>query len=355
MFLSIATSNMVATSLAKKDREEAQRHISMLLFAALASGLGMLLLMKLFGAQILSTFIGSKNLGIVPAANSYVQIRGLAWPAVLVGMVAQSASLAMKDSFGPLKVLVIASVVNAIGDVALCCFWHYGIVGAAWATMVSQFLAAFLMVESLNRTGFNALLLSIPSASELLQIFELAAPVFVTMFSKVAFYSLLTYFATSMGTITLAAHQVMIGVYCMCTVWGEPLSQTAQSFMPELIYGINRNLDKAKQLLRSLVIIGICAGCLLGTIGTMVPWLFPYLFTSDYNVVGEMQRVLFPYFVALMITPATHSLEGTILAGRDLRFLSLSMSSCFSFGSLLLLVSNQSVIFNIRNFSSIFR
>ncbi|CAN6485191.1 unnamed protein product [Victoria cruziana] len=324
MFLSIATSNMVATSLAKKDREEAQRHISMLLFAALASGLGMLLLMKLFGAQILSTFIGSKNLGIVPAANSYVQIRGLAWPAVLVGMVAQSASLAMKDSFGPLKVLVIASVVNAIGDVALCCFWHYGIVGAAWATMVSQFLAAFLMVESLNRTGFNALLLSIPSASELLQIFELAAPVFVTMFSKVAFYSLLTYFATSMGTITLAAHQVMIGVYCMCTVWGEPLSQTAQSFMPELIYGINRNLDKAKQLLRSLVIIGICAGCLLGTIGTMVPWLFPYLFTSDYNVVGEMQRVLFPYFVALMITPATHSLEGTILVRNPAFILLLS-------------------------------
>ncbi|XP_031476655.1 protein DETOXIFICATION 46, chloroplastic-like [Nymphaea colorata] len=338
MFLSIATSNMVATSLAKKDSEEAQRHISMLLFVALASGLGMLFLMKFFGAQILSAFIGPKNLGIVPAANSYVQIRGLAWPAVLVGMVAQSASLAMRDSFGPLKVLVIASVVNAFGDVALCCFWHYGIVGAAWATMVSQFLAAFLMVDSLNRTGFNAFLLSIPSASELLQIFELAAPVFVTMFSKVAFYSLLTYFATSMGTITLAAHQVMIGVFCMCTVWGEPLSQTAQSFMPELIYGINRNLDKAKQLLQSLVIIGICTGLLLGTIGTMVPWLFPYLFTSDHNVVSEMQTVLLPYFVALVITPPTHSLEGTLLAGRDLKFLSLSMSSCFSFGSLLLLL-----------------
>ena len=30
----------------------------------------------------------------------------------------------------------------------------------------------------------------------------------------------------------------------MCTVWGEPLSQTAQSFMPELIYGVGRNLQK---------------------------------------------------------------------------------------------------------------
>lgn len=36
----------------------------------------------------------------------------------------------------------------------------------------------------------------------------------------------------------------MIQVYCMCTVWGEPLSQTAQSFMPELLYGTNRSLAK---------------------------------------------------------------------------------------------------------------
>ena len=32
----------------------------------------------------------------------------------------------------------------------------------------------------------------------------------------------------------------------MCTVWGEPLSQTAQSFMPGLINGVNRSLDKVR-------------------------------------------------------------------------------------------------------------
>ena len=36
----------------------------------------------------------------------------------------------------------------------------------------------------------------------------------------------------------------MIGVYSLCTVWGEPLAQTAQSFMPELICGADRNLQK---------------------------------------------------------------------------------------------------------------
>ena len=44
----------------------------------------------------------------------------------------------MKDSLGPLKALLIASVINGVGDVVLCTFLGYGIAGAAWATAVSQ-------------------------------------------------------------------------------------------------------------------------------------------------------------------------------------------------------------------------
>lgn len=47
-------------------------------------------------------------------------------------------SLGMKDSWGPLKALVAASVVNGFGDILLCTVLGYGIAGAAWATMVSQ-------------------------------------------------------------------------------------------------------------------------------------------------------------------------------------------------------------------------
>ncbi|ESR36678.1 hypothetical protein CICLE_v10028123mg [Citrus x clementina] len=244
MFLSIATSNLVATSLTKQDKNEVQHQISVLLFVGLACGFSMLIFTKFFGMQALFAFTGSKNVHILPAANKYVQIRGLAWPAVLTGWVAQSASLGMKDSWGPLKALVVASAVNGIGDIVLCRFLGYGIAGAAWATMASQVIAAYMMIINLNQKGYNAFAISIPLPNELLAIFELAAPVFVMMMSKVAFFTLLTYFATSMGTITLAAHQVMIQTLMMCTVWGEPLAQTAQSFMPEFLYGMNRNLAK---------------------------------------------------------------------------------------------------------------
>ena len=48
------------------------------------------------------------------------------------------SSLGMKDSWGRVKALVVASAVNGIGDIVLCSFMGYGIAGAAWATMASQ-------------------------------------------------------------------------------------------------------------------------------------------------------------------------------------------------------------------------
>ncbi|XP_062024468.1 protein DETOXIFICATION 46, chloroplastic-like isoform X1 [Rosa rugosa] len=338
MFLSIATSNMVATSLAKGDQNEVQHHISTLLFVALTCGFLMLLFTRFFGSWALTAFTGSKNVHIIPAANTYVQIRSLAWPAVLVGWVTQSASLGMKDSWGPLKALAVASAINGVGDILLCSVLGYGIAGAAWATMLSQIVAGYMMIESLNKKGYNSYAISVPSPKELLTLIGLAAPVLVTMMSKVAFYSLIVYFATSMGTYTMAAHQVMIQTFMICTVWGEPLSQTAQSFMPQLIYGVNRSLPKARMLLKSLVIIGAILGLALGIVGTSVPWLFPNIFTPDQKIIQEMHKLLIPFFLALAVTPAILSFEGTLLAGRDLRFISLSMSSCFSLGALLLLL-----------------
>ncbi|KAI8016383.1 hypothetical protein LOK49_LG05G01995 [Camellia lanceoleosa] len=338
MFLSIATSNMVATSLAKRDKKEVQHQISILLFVGLTCGILMFFFMRFLGAWALTAFAGPKNVHIVPAANKYVQIRALAWPAVLVGWVAQSASLGMKDSWGPLKALAVASTVNIIGHVILCSYLGYGIAGAAWATMVSQVISAYMMIQALNDKGYNAFAITAPSPSELTQIIILAAPVFLTISSKVAFYSLIIYFATSMGTVTVAAHQVLIQLYSMCVVWGEPLSQTAQSFMPELMYGANRSLAKARMLLKSLVIIGAFLGLILGTIGTSIPLLFPGIFTSDPKVIQQMHKVLIPFFVALCVTPCTHSFEGTLLAGRDLKFISLTMTGCFGLGSLLLLL-----------------
>jgi Na+-driven multidrug efflux pump len=199
-----------------------------------------------------------------------------------------------------------------------------------------------MMMDSLNKEGYNAYSFAIPSPQELWKISALAAPVFISIFSKIAFYSFIIYCATSMGTHVLAAHQVMAQTYRMCNVWGEPLSQTAQSFMPEMLYGANRNLPKARTLLKSLMIIGATLGLVLGVIGTAVPGLFPGVYTHDKVIISEMHRLLIPFFMALSALPMTVSLEGTLLAGRDLKFVSSVMSSSFIIGCLTLMFVTRS-------------
>ncbi|XP_024542883.1 protein DETOXIFICATION 46, chloroplastic [Selaginella moellendorffii] len=341
MFLSVATSNLIATSLANKDEKEAANHLARLLFVAFGCGMAMLAAIRFSSSSMLQAFVGAKNSGIVPAAATYVNIRAWAWPAVLVTMVAQSASLGMQDSWSPLKVLLVASLVNAFGDILLCTFLGYGIAGAAWATALSQYVAGILMLTSLKAKGYNPLAIVVPSFKDILQMIEIAAPVLMTMLSKICFYTTITYFATSLGPLTLGAHQVMIGIFTLFSVCGEPLAQTAQSFMPELISGKTRNFEQARTLLKTLLYTGAILGFSLASIGVAVPFLVPQLFTNDSAIVAQMHSVAFPFFWSIVLTPPALSLEGTLLAGRDLGFLGLSMTSCFVCGSLLMKIFHK--------------
>jgi putative MATE family efflux protein len=341
MFLSVATSNLIATSLAQKKREEAKHHLSRMLFLALACGMGLFVISEVFVTQLLQAFVGAKNYDLIPAARIYVQIRALAWPAVLVSLVAQSASLGMMDSKTPLKVLIVSSMFNLVGDVVLCSFMSYGIAGAAWATIASQYVGGILMMLSLNNKGYSAFNIQAPSLKELADIAKLTAPLLLSMISKVAFYTLVTFLATSLGATTIAAHQVMVGIYGLCAVWGEPLAQTAQSFMPPLIYGSQKNLKQAQKLLEQLVIIGLVVGTIVGLLAISIPWVCPQVFTSDPAIITQMRGITLPFIVSAMSCPPTLSLEGTLLAGRDFKFLSFSMTTCFIVGSVMLLTSRH--------------
>lgn len=324
MFLSVATSNLIATSMAHKDVEEAGRHLSRLLFVALSCGIFMTIFTHYCAPAMIRGFVGS-NLSVIPAAKTYAAIRGLAWPAVLITSVAQSASLGMQDAWGPLYVLVTASLINLFGDIILCSYMGMGIAGAAWATMASQYVGCILMLWGIHRARAIKLSMSIPSPKDLKLFMQLAAPILLTMLSKTSFYTVLTKVATSLGTVPSGAHQVMIGLFAVCAVCGEPLSQTAQSYLPALKTGKDRNLKQARLLLKSLLIFGVIMGLIVGGIAAVVPWAAPNLFTQDAAVIAEMRKIAAPLHMSLLLTPIVLSLEGTLLAGRDFAFLAKSM------------------------------
>lgn len=124
-FLGAATCNLLASASAPAPTAEGQRRkereAGRLLSHAfvLAAGLGgaALLCLRAAGPQLLTL------MGTTPAfateALSYLRIRALSAPAVLVMVVGQGACLGRQDSATPLKVYAVCAAVNTLGDYLL--------------------------------------------------------------------------------------------------------------------------------------------------------------------------------------------------------------------------------------------
>ncbi len=77
--------------------------------------------------------------------------------------------------------------------------------------------------------------------------------------------------------------QVMVGICYLCSVWGEPLAQTAQSFMPAFIHGTDRNL-KQVNLILSARSHGLEVFCFVFVLGFFL--IYFYFFWDEMNLLG---------------------------------------------------------------------
>lgn len=84
-------------------------------------------------------------------AKAYLMIYAIGVFAMLIYNAASGIFTGLGDSRTPLYLLLTSSLTNVILDYIVVRFFRWGVIGAAWATTVSQYLAAFLAVLILLR------------------------------------------------------------------------------------------------------------------------------------------------------------------------------------------------------------
>ena len=109
-------------------------------------GLGLGSFLFIFAKPLLTAIIGNDAISpvVFSAAMKYVRIRALGMPAAAVIGSTQAACLGMQDIRSPLYVLAAAAVINFIGDMLFVGQSNPllgGAAGAAWATVLSQYVA----------------------------------------------------------------------------------------------------------------------------------------------------------------------------------------------------------------------
>lgn len=90
---------------------------------------------------------------VMPEAIAYLKVYFLGSMGIVLYNTFVGILQAVGDSKHPLYYLIISSILNLALDIVLIQYFHCGVEGAAWATVISQTLSAFLCWQQLRRSS----------------------------------------------------------------------------------------------------------------------------------------------------------------------------------------------------------
>ena len=327
VFLSVATTSLVARALARGSTVDAQRAVRDGLSVAWAAGCLLCLTLLASAPTALMLWTGDASAQLVPQASTYVYLRALGMPVALVTSVAQAAFLATKQPLIPLLTVTIAAGVNALGDLLLCCVCHFGLAGAAAATTASQLVACCVIVSRLfaarvpSMQGLPllaALPSLLPSRGAVTRVLRVGLPVCTLVGLKILLFSCaIGGAATRLGPTSSAAHACLIAIYILAAVCGDAVSQAAQSYLPATL----GRPTASRRLCASLIAMGLVVGAVNCVWAGAASMLGPGMFTTDAAVMDLVRNVTPVMCSSLIIHTASMATEGALLAARDLRWL----------------------------------
>jgi Na+-driven multidrug efflux pump len=342
MFIATAATNMVASARADGDEAKSERIVGEALFLALCSGTVLASIVLAAGRPLLLAIAGQESAAVVPSALKYATVRAFGQPFVVMASVARAASLASKDTRGPLLSVALAFVLNAVGTVALVRGTSLGIMGAAIGTLCADIAATTFLLARLRtsrRKTERAAVLSdaestteksatpllvVPTMANLRRFLQYAAPIFFTILGKSVVYNGIAISVGRMGSVALAAHQVLLRNFFFWTPIGDSVGMTSQVFLPGILAEERKTGVPKPGAKRLLFGIGVLAGLCAATLAGLLPSKGAALFTTSGEIAAAMTKTAPILAFSVSMHAIALSCEGMLLAQRDLGFLSKS-------------------------------
>jgi len=229
-FLGIGTQTEVAHAdgTGARARGRDASGLAMALGASIGCGLAAI---GFLGLEVAMDFM-SDDVEIQSAAAIYLEIRLLGGPAILISMAAFGALRGLQDMRTPLAIALAQNALNIALDAVLIFGLDpipaFGIAGAAWASVVSQWLGALWAVDAVRRR------LGLPDrihwrgARNLLRV---GRDLFFRTGSLILFIILATRAATLLGADEGAAHHVIRQFWILSALLLDAFGAAAQSLI----------------------------------------------------------------------------------------------------------------------------
>jgi len=147
---------------------------------------------------------------------------------------------------------------------------------------------------------------------------------FFVLLTKAFLWSFTTYACSTAGAAPLAAHQIVLNIFCIFAIFGDAVSQMSQTYLPAY-FGTKKvtetQFNSGQAVVRNIIQISFFTGLLNSLLaGTAVRSFGPKLFTKSAEVNAAMSSIVFYLAAAIFPNTIMAGLEGVLISTRDVAF-----------------------------------
>ncbi|KAK9196196.1 hypothetical protein WN943_004324 [Citrus x changshan-huyou] len=251
---------------------------------ALAAGIGIAEALALsFGSGFLMNIMGipADSPMRVPAEN-FLNLRAFGAPPIVIALAAQGSRTLPECTITQARCEGAGNLLNAILDPILIFFFHFGIGGAAIATVISEYLIAFILIWKLSD---NVLLMSPDiDGRRVVHYLKSGGLLIGRTIAVLLTMTLATSMAAREGPIPMAGYQICVEVWLTLSLLSDALALAGQAL---LAAGYSQgNYEQARQVVFRLLQIGLVTGISLATLLFLGFGPFSHLFSTDSEVLA---------------------------------------------------------------------
>ncbi|KAH8966574.1 hypothetical protein BDL97_03G032700 [Sphagnum fallax] len=274
-------------------------------------------MISLMGVSVMSPMRG-------PAVK-YLVLRAFGAPALVISFAVQGIFRGFKDTRIALSASLAGSLINILLEPILMFTFHFGVSGAAVATVASQYVMAGLLLWNLNKR----VVLLPPQLKDLHVNRFLKSGGFLLgrSLALLVVWTLSTSMAARQGPIPMAAHQICRQLWFAAALLSDSLALAAQAIISTAF--AQHDYKQAEDTAFLVLQIGAGFGILMGLVLWFGMPTFSRLFTKD-SMVLEIVASLTPF---LALTQPINSLafvfDGLHYGASDFSYAAYSMvGSC---------------------------
>ncbi|XP_020219007.1 protein DETOXIFICATION 44, chloroplastic [Cajanus cajan] len=218
-------------------------------------------------------------------AEQFLTLRAFGAPAIVLALAAQGTFRGFLDTKTPLYAVGAGNFLNAVLDPILIFFLGLGVSGAAVATVISEYLIAFILLWKLSGE-----VLLVPSEFDGRKIFSyLKSGGLLTARTLAVFITitLSTSVAAKQGPVAMAGHQICMQVWLSISLITDALALAGQALLASC-YSL-RDYERARLIIYRVIQIGLGLGITLSFTLFFGFGAFSGLFSTDSEVLDVAQ------------------------------------------------------------------